>query len=90
MCIGVTRRYYVSYGVSPNDDWPAVSQYFADARNATLAGALPYEVAVADPISSDASAQNLGHGRGMSQRGASRWGYGNVGYQGNLKLREYK
>lgn len=38
---------------------------------------------MADPISAD-PAIIPGHGVGMSQRGASRWGYGNMGFRGNL------
>jgi hypothetical protein len=84
VCTGVARRYYVSYGTAPNDDFPAITQYFSDIRNATLAGTQPYEVSVADPISSDPAIVQLGHGKGMSQNGASRWGYGNTGFSGNL------
>jgi hypothetical protein len=84
VCNGAARRYYVSYGTAPNDDYPAVTEYFADIRNATVTGTTPYEISVADPISSNPDVPNSGHGRGMSQRGASRWGYGNVGYSGNL------
>ncbi len=84
VCSGAARRYYVSYGTAPNDDFPAITQYFSDISNQTVAGAQPYEVSVADPISSDPAIVQVGHGRGMSQRGASRWGYGNLGYSGDL------
>ena len=84
VCTGVARRYYVSYGTAPNDDFPAITEYFTDIPNATVTGTAPYEISVADPISSDPAIVQLGHGRGMSQNGASRWGYGNMGYRGNL------
>jgi hypothetical protein len=84
VCDGVAHRYYVSYPVPPDEDTPALTQYFADIRNATIAGGQPYEVSVADPISSDPAIVQIGHGKGMSQNGASRWGYGNLGYRGNL------
>lgn len=84
VCNGVAHRYYVSYPVPPNEDTPALTQYFSDIRNATIAGGQPYEVSVADPISSDPAIVQVGHGKGMSQNGASRWGYGNLGYRGNL------
>ncbi|MCB0208809.1 MAG: hypothetical protein KDJ52_05755 [Anaerolineae bacterium] len=84
VCNGTAHRYYVSYGTAPNDDLPAITQYFTDIRNQTVAGAQPFEVSVPDPISSDPAITQSGHGQGLSQRGASRWGYGNMGYKGNL------
>lgn len=83
VCNGTARRYYVSYGTALNDDYPAITQYFSDIFNQTVTGTQPYEVSVADPISAD-PAIIPGHGKGMSQRGASRWGYGNMGFRGDL------
>jgi hypothetical protein len=82
VCNGAARRYYVSYGTAPNDDYPAITEYFSDIPNQTVTGSVPYEISVADPISNPAD--HVGHGRGMSQNGASRWGYGNKGFRGNL------
>jgi hypothetical protein len=84
VCLGVMDRYYISYGSFPDDDLPALSEFFADIPNRTLTGQQSYELSVADPISSNPAIIQDGHGRGMSQKGASRWSYGNMGFQGNL------
>lgn len=77
ICNAVAPRYYVSYGTPPNDDLPAFTEFSADVLNRTVSGGQPYLVAVDDPISSGCDANTYGHGRGMSQEGASRWARGN-------------
>lgn len=77
ICNAVAPRYYVSYGTAPNDDLPAFTEFSADVWNRTVAGSQPYLVAVDDPISTGCDANTYGHGRGMSQEGASRWARGN-------------
>lgn len=77
ICHAVAPRYYVSYGAAPNDDLPAFTEFSADVWNRTVAGSQPYLVAVDDPISTGCDANTYGHGRGMSQEGASRWARGN-------------
>jgi hypothetical protein len=84
VCAAVGARHYISYGAPPNDDLPAFSEFFADIPYRTLTGGQPYELSVEDPISSHPAIIQNGHGRGMSQSGASRWAYGNLGFQGNL------
>lgn len=44
----------------------------------------PYLVGVVDSVSSDPNVPTEGHRHGISQKGASRWAYGNMGWQGNL------
>lgn len=86
VCGAVAPRYYISYGTYPNDDLPAFTEYFADIRNRTLSGGQPYLIAVDDPISSHPDIVQDGHGRGMSQKGASRWARGNLSYNINRDL----
>jgi hypothetical protein len=86
VCDAVAPRYYISYGTYPNDDLPALTEYFADIRNRTLSGGQPYLIAVDDPISSHPDIVNDGHGHGMSQKGASRWARGNLSYNINQDL----
>jgi len=64
---------YLSYG----DSNPIFAEFFADALGATTSGGQPYLLGVQDPISTGCDADNSGHGRGLSQEGASRWGRGN-------------
>ncbi|MER3513848.1 MAG: hypothetical protein C4310_05215, partial [Chloroflexota bacterium] len=77
VCGAVAPRYYISYGTYPNDDLPAFTEFSADVWGRTVAGGQPYLIAVDNPISTGCDANNYGHGRGMSQEGASRWGRGN-------------
>lgn len=75
---------------------PALAQFFGDTPLATetedsiVPGTnpprhtYPYLVGVADPISSHSTIVIKGHQHGMSQNGASRWGHGNMSWQGNL------
>lgn len=84
VCDAVAPSYYISYGTASDPGAPAFSEFFGDIPNRTLDGGLPYELSVADPISSHPDIIQDGHGHGMSQHGASRWAYGNLGYRGNL------
>ncbi len=77
VCNAVASQYYISYGTSPNDDLPAFTEFFADAWGQTASGSQPYLLGVEDPISTGCDADDDGHGRGMSQEGASRWARGN-------------
>jgi hypothetical protein len=77
VCGAVAPRHYLSYGTYPNDDLPVFTEFSADVWNRTVAGSQPYLIAVDDPISTGCDANNYGHGRGMSQEGASRWARGN-------------
>ena len=94
VCGAVAPRHYISYGTYPNDDLPAFTEYFADVANRTVSGGYPYLIAVDDPISSHPEIvqycnlypENCGHGRGMSQKGASRWARGNLSYNVNRDL----
>ena len=73
---------------------PALTQFFGDTPDATVTESsivpgttrhtYPYLVGVADSISSDPGVGVNGHEHGMSQNGASRWGHGNMGWQGDL------
>lgn len=55
-----------------------------DARR--LSAILVTLIAVDDPISSHPDIVQDGHGRGMSQKGASRWARGNLSYNINQDL----
>jgi hypothetical protein len=77
---------------------PAFTKYFQDTYNHSPTATLtepslvpdttrhvyPYLVGVVDPVSSHPNVPTVGHRHGMSQNGASRWAYGNMGWQGNL------
>jgi hypothetical protein len=79
---------------------PAFTMYFADTYNYSPTATLtepstvpgtnpprhvyPYLVGVVDSVSSDPNVPTEGHRYGMSQKGASRWANGNMGWQGNL------
>lgn len=86
VCNAVTPRHYIAFGVSPNDDLPAFTQYFADIRHRTVNGGPPYLIAVDDPISSHPDIVPDGHGHGLSQKGASRWARGNLSFNLNRDL----
>ena len=77
VCGAVAPHHYVSYGTYPNDDLPAFTEFSSDVWSRTVAGGQPYLIAVENPISTGCDANNYGHGRGMSQEGASRWARGN-------------
>ena len=77
VCGAVAPHHYVSYGTYPNDDLPALTEFSSDVWGRTVAGGQPYLIAVENPISTGCDANNYGHGRGMSQEGASRWARGN-------------
>lgn len=57
--------------------FPLFAEFFADALNQTVSGGPPYLLGVQEPISTGCDADNSGHGRGLSQEGASRWARGN-------------
>lgn len=68
-----TRGVYVS----PSDrDAPVMTEFSSDVKARTTPGATPHLVSVDNPISTACDAQNVGHGRGMSQKGAMRWARG--------------
>jgi hypothetical protein len=58
------------------EDLPMFAEFAADWTLRTKAGSRAGLVAVDDPISSACDANDFGHGRGMSQEGASRWARG--------------
>jgi hypothetical protein len=58
------------------DTLPMFTEFSADIPERTRTGSRPGLNAVDDPISSGCDANLFGHGRGMSQEGASRWGRG--------------
>lgn len=76
---------------------PAFAQFSADTPMATLTEmsivpgtnpprpVYPYLFGVTDSISSHPDVLLQGHGRGMSQNGASRWAYGNMSWTGALE-----
>ncbi len=66
VCAAVTDRRYLA---EANSTAPLHAEFFADVIGATTT--------VADPISTGCLVENNGHRRGMSQRGASRWAWGN-------------
>ncbi len=73
VCDALREFAYLSYG----DQSPLRAQFSADAYGQTVDGSTAGLEAVPDPISTACDADNLGHGRGMSQEGASRWARGN-------------
>jgi hypothetical protein len=89
VCDAVAPQHYVSY-----DEQPAFTEFFADIRTHTLTNTTdadsdgeldyPYLHGVEDPISWEPTIVQNGHGHGISQKGASRWGWGNSGSYGNL------
>jgi hypothetical protein len=58
------------------EDLPMFAEFSADWTLRTKTGSRAGLVAVDDPISSACDANDFGHGRGMSQEGASRWARG--------------
>lgn len=75
VCDAVAPRYFLdAYLIGEN---PAKTEYFSDIQNRTVDGGEPYLMSVDDPISTACDANDFGHGRGMSQEGASRWARGN-------------
>jgi len=72
------------------EDSPIFAEFFADVQLHTTTHPqqtpYPYLLGVEDPISTVPPATNDGHGRGLSQYGASRWArgntYGNINYAG--------
>ncbi len=65
---------------------PIFAEFSADAYLRTVAGDYSYLRSVEDPISSHPDIVQEGHGRGMSQKGASRWARGNLSYNINQDL----
>lgn len=86
VCSAIAPRLYLSYGTYPHDDLPAFTEYFSDVPTRTVSGGYPYLTAVDDPISSHPDIVRDGHGRGMSQKGASRWARGNLSFNLNRDL----
>jgi len=94
VCSAIAPRLYLSYGTYPHDDLPAFTEYFSDVPTRTVRGGYPYLTAVDDPISShpeliqycNLHPEDCGHGRGMSQKGASRWARGNLSFNRNRDL----
>jgi len=78
-------RYYLTYY---NQESPAFTEFFSDRQYHTESNPpYPYLLGVADPISIHPTDPAIdGHGRGLSQYGASRWArgntYGNINYTG--------
>ncbi len=74
--VNETRGLYLIYAPEPAKG-PIFSEFSADAYLQTAKGGYSYLKGVEDPISSGCDADVGGHGRGMSQEGASRWARGN-------------
>lgn len=66
--------------------FPIFSEFFADIANATVNGDFSYLRGIPDPISSYPTIVQDGHGRGMSQKGSSRWARGNLSFNLNNDL----
>lgn len=84
VCGAVASQRYISY----NGDLPAFTEFTADALNATVSNPTdragnpsPYLLGVEEPISTTCDANVDGHGHGLSQEGASRWGQGQPVFQ---------
>ena len=74
---------YISERSAP---FPIFSEFFADIPNATVNGDFDYLQGVLDPVSSYPTIVQDGHGRGMSQKGSSRWARGNLSFNLNNDL----
>ncbi len=89
-----TQNIYMTYGGNQslyygNKQTPIRAEFFDNIGQKTnnhpdydRAGQYPYLLGVDDPISSDPTIANYqppGHGAGLSQDGASRWGFGTLG-----------
>lgn len=77
VCNAVMQRFYMSLD---NNSLPLFAEFHTDSLELTVAGGEGL-VAVDDPISIGERVELDGHGRGLSQKGASRWGYGSTGSQ---------
>jgi hypothetical protein len=77
ICIAIANRYYITPYPAGGFQEPAKTEFFSDISNRTVDGGESYLMAVDNPISSACDANDYGHGRGMSQEGASRWARGN-------------
>jgi hypothetical protein len=75
----VANHSYLTYSGDP-----LFGEFFSDIPARTISGTEPGLINIDDLISTYPTIIMDGHGRGMSQRGASRWAYGNMGFQGNL------
>ncbi|NJN65625.1 MAG: SpoIID/LytB domain-containing protein [Chloroflexaceae bacterium] len=75
VCNAVEDHRYIS---CQNNIAPAHTEFFADIPNRTNDGGTDCLRAVDDPISSHPKIEQDGHGRGLSQKGASRWVRGNL------------
>lgn len=91
ICNATAERRYISYNYEIfGADLPVLTEYSSDIPWRTETGydgdgnLIPYLLGVDDPVSSYPEIIQNGHGRGLSQHGASRWAYGNLGAQGNL------
>jgi hypothetical protein len=74
VCDATASRLYITYYIT---DTPAFTEFFADRQYRTLSNPpYPYLLGVEDPIS--IYPPDMGHGRGLSQYGASRWARGNT------------
>ncbi len=68
-------------------DDPIFAEFFADIPLRTVTNpTFTYQVQVEDPISSHPDVVQDGHGRGMSQKGTSRWARGNLSFNINNDL----
>jgi len=82
---------YISYNYTVSGETlPIRAEYSSDIRLMTedcddaQGNPIPYHRAVDEPISSHPSVITFGNPCGMSQKGASRWAYGNLGFSNNL------
>jgi len=77
VCDATASRYYITYYVQES---PTFTEFFSDRQYHTESNpGFPYLLGVADPISIYPTDPAIdGHGRGLSQYGASRWARGNT------------
>lgn len=77
VCDATASRLYITHYITTT---PAFTEFFSDRQYNTVSNpGFPYLLGVADPISIYPTDPDIdGHGRGLSQYGASRWARGNT------------
>lgn len=85
--VNETAGLYLIYAPEPGKG-PIFAEFSADAYLRTMPGDYDYLRSVEDPISYDPDITGIisdthAHQRGLSQNGASRWGFGNSSRHGS-------
>ncbi len=94
VCNGLRNKEYIAYNATGSDPTcPSRTEFSSDTsippHTQTVTGFVaagvpyPYLLSVEEPITMEPDVQPLGHGRGMSQNGASRWSWGSETYNRN-------